>query len=513
MATNIYKTTAQVTVFSTVEKTLSFAYRIILSRLMGAEGMGIYQIALTVFALLLTASSSGIPVTVSRLITKQNALGNTAAKGAVVTAGIVGTMMFTVPACAVIFALRGVFGGLFSDGRCLDVFLILLPGLIITSVYAVMRGALWGDRQFLPYSVIELAEDAVMVVAGSVLVAGAADAADGARRAAMAVFVSYIFSFICSLALYFKRGGKLVSPRAQLKPLLSSALPITAMRTSSSLLNFLVAVLMPLLLVQMCGYTDAEAVSLYGIAAGMAVPVLFTPSSLIGSIAVVLAPELSENYYRNRTELLRADIRKALRAAIFIAFALIPLLFALGNTVGDVLFSDGLSGQIIKNCSFVLLPMCISMMTSTVLNSLNRERATLIFYLIGAGAMLAVIAAFTTLIGVYAYVAGLGASLIITAALNMRLLRKLCPRLKLFGYFARCASACALCCTFGAVFMPIIEGIMPPVACLFAGGAAIAAFTALTYLAFGTYSLAPVIRFFTRKRAKGERSGGKKNIA
>ena len=156
MSTNIYKTTAQVTLFSTIEKTLSFAYRIILSRGIGAEGLGIYQIALSVFSVLLTAASSGVPVTVSRLITKQNALGNTAGKNAVVTAGIVSTLLFTVPACALIFAFRGLFGALFSDGRCLDVFLIILPGLIITSVYAVMRGTFWGDRQFMPYSLIEL---------------------------------------------------------------------------------------------------------------------------------------------------------------------------------------------------------------------------------------------------------------------------------------------------------------------------------------------------------------------
>ena len=385
MSTNIYKTTAQVTLFSTIEKTLSFAYRIILSRGIGAEGLGIYQIALSVFSVLLTAASSGVPVTVSRLITKQNALGNTAGKNAVVTAGIVSTMLFTVPACALIFAFRGLFGTLFSDGRCLDVFLIILPGLIITSVYAVMRGTFWGDRQFMPYSLIELAEDALMVVTGTILVAGAADAADGARRAGIAVFVSYVFSFAVSLGWYFRKGGRLVNPKTQLKPLLSSALPITAMRTSSSLLNSLVAVLMPFLLVKLCGLTDAEAVSLYGVAAGMAVPILFIPSSLIGSIAVVLAPELSENFYRNRADLLKADVEKSLKASVFIAFALIPLLFSVGGTVGEVLFSDELSGEIVQNCCFMLLPMCISMMTTTVLNSMNREHSTLIYYFFGAG--------------------------------------------------------------------------------------------------------------------------------
>ena len=493
MSTSIYKTTAQVTFFSTVEKSLSFVYRIVLSRAIGAEGLGIYQIALSVFSVFLTAASSGVPVTVSRLITKQNALGNTAGRSAVVTAGITATLLFTVPVCLVIFLGQKYFGFLFSDERCLGVFMIILPGLIITSVYSVMRGAFWGDKQFMPYSLIELAEDALMVVLGSILAFGAADAAEGARRAGMAVFISYVFSFAVSLFWYFKKGGRLVDPRTQLKPLLSSSLPITAMRTSASLLNSLVAILMPLLLVKMCGMTDGEAVGMYGVAAGMAVPILFIPSSLIGSIAVVLAPELSENYYKNRTELLKADVERSLRAAALIAFALIPLLFAAGKAAGEVLFCDSLSGEIVENCCWMLLPMCISMITGTVLNSMNRERATLINYFAGAAAMLICLAALTPAVGVYSYPAGLAASYVITSALNMRLLKKLCPGTKLAGYAARAAFACALSCAFGRLFTQTMENFLPPIACLFAGGAATALFTAAALLAMKTYSLSPII--------------------
>ncbi len=73
---NIYKSAAMVTVFSTVEKGLSFIYRIILTRSIGAEGLGIYQICLTVFAVFLTVASSGVPVTVSRLMAKSRATGD-----------------------------------------------------------------------------------------------------------------------------------------------------------------------------------------------------------------------------------------------------------------------------------------------------------------------------------------------------------------------------------------------------------------------------------------------------
>ena len=166
MKNNIYKSAAQVTVFSTVEKGLSFLYRIILTRIIGAEGIGIYQICLTVFAVFLTAASSGVPVTVSRLMAKSGANNDIRGKHSAVTAGILCTLAVTVPAAIILFFGRNAFSFLFSDDRCIDIFIILLPGLILTSVYAVIRGSFWGNKQFLPYSVIELLEDAVMVGAG-----------------------------------------------------------------------------------------------------------------------------------------------------------------------------------------------------------------------------------------------------------------------------------------------------------------------------------------------------------
>ncbi len=500
---NIYRTTAQVTLFTTVEKAISFIYRIVLSRVIGAEGLGIYTIALSVFSVFLTAASSGVPVTVSRLITKQNATGKVAAKNAVVTAGIVSTLMFTVPVCLIVFCAHKALGFLFSDERCMDVFLIILPGLILTSVYSVMRGALWGDKQFLPYSLIELAEDALMVALGCALVMGASGAADGARRAAIAVFISYIFSFIVSLVWYFKKGGRLVNPKKQLAPLLSSSLPITAMRTSSTLINSLVAVLMPLMLVKLCGFTDAEAISLYGVAAGMSMPILFIPSSLIGSINIVLAPQLSENFYRNRTERLKTDVEKSLKAAMLIAFMIIPLLFALGGAIGKALFSDELCGEIVSDCSFILLPMCLAMITNTILNSMNREKVTLAYYFAGAAAMLVCMAALMPIAGVYAYVAGLGANFVITAALNMRLLKKMVKGVKIFKYFVKCAAVSALCCTFGYLLTEATEELLSPLLQLFVCGAAMLAFIILAFAGLKLCPLKPLKAMFARgKRAK-----------
>ena len=457
MKRNIYKSAAIVTVFSTIEKTLSFFYRVVLSRIIGAEGIGIYQICLSVFAVFLTAASSGIPVTVSRLMAKNNAVNDIHGKHAAVTAGVVGTLIFTVPIAILLFFGRNALGFLFSDDRCKDIFLLLLPGLILTSVYAVMRGSFWGNKQFVPYSVIELLEDALMVVLGCILVYGVTDPVLGARRAIIAVAVSYVFSFVVSLFWYFHKGGKFVNPKRQLKPLFAASMPITTMRTSTSLLNSAVAILLPVLLMKTYGLNNSEAISLYGIAIGMSLPILFIPSSLIGSISVVVAPELSENYYKNRTAQVKFDVEKSIRAAIFISTLLIPILFVLGDEIGTLLYSNEMSGQIVQRCSFILIPMCVTMISTTVLNSMNREKRTLINFLIGATAMIISILVLTKFVGVYSYMIGLALNYIICGTLNLILLKKVCGKLDYLKYSARAIVVTISSCVFGILLDGIIS--------------------------------------------------------
>lgn len=500
MKTNIYKSAAQVTVFSTIEKLLSFVYRIILSRSIGAEGLGIYQICLSVFSVFLTAASSGIPVTVSRLIAKNNASGNLKGRHAVVTAGVICTLAFTVPVAAILFFAKNIYAALFPDRDCLNIFLWLLPGLIITSIYAVMRGSFWGTKQFLPYSVIELLENAVMVACGCVLISFAATPKGGARAAIIAVLISYVFSFAVSVGWYMIKGGRFVNPKKQLKPLLAASLPITAMRTSTSLLNSAVAMFLPALLMAACGYSDSEAVALYGVVCGMSVPMLFTPNSLIGSIAVVVAPEMSENYYAKRDELLKKDVEKTIRASVLIATVLIPVFFTLGNDLGVFFFDNEFSGTVISRFSFMMLPMCISMITTTILNSMHYEVRTLIYFFIGAIGMLACIFLLTAKLGINAYVVGLTLSFIITAALNLRLLSKKCPKINYLEYTVRSAVISCFACLFGKLVLNLIVSFTSPFARIIVCGAAVFLFALAAFYGMEMFTTRPLKKLFAKRQ-------------
>lgn len=499
MKNNIYRSAALVTVFSTIEKTMSFIYRIILSRTIGAEGVGIYQICLSVFAVFLTAASSGIPITVSRVMAKHGAEGNIAAKHGAVSSGIVLTLMFTVPVALVLFLAKNLYGFLFPDENCLNIFLWLLPGLILTSVYAVMRGSFWGNKQFLPYSVIELAENSVMVIIGCILISFAHTPEGGAEAAIIAVLISYIFSFAASLLWYRFRGGKFVDPRPQLKSLFASAMPITVMRTSTSLLNSVIAMFLPALLMSACGYTDSEAVAMYGVVMGMSLPMLFTPNSLIGSIAVVVAPELSEDFYAGRQENLKRDIERTLRASVLISAVLIPVMFTLGDTLGVFFFDNEFSGEIIRRFAFIMLPMSLSIISTTILNSMNFEVKTLVHFFIGALVLLVSIFVLTPKIGIYAYMVGETLDLTVTAILNLRLLNKNCPGVNYVAYTLKSLAIAIVACLFGKLTDNLLPLAFPPFWRIIISGGAVFIFACAAFFGMEMVTAKPIKKLFARK--------------
>ncbi|MBQ8884827.1 MAG: oligosaccharide flippase family protein [Clostridia bacterium] len=432
---NVYQTATLVTGLSVVERGLGFLYRIVLSRLIGAEGLGLYQIALSVFSVFLTIGTGGIPVTVSRFISKSKATGERDGERKAVSAGIALCLLLTLPVC-IIFALFGKhFSFLFSDARGLDIFSILLVGLVFSSVYAVLRGGFWGDKSFLFPSVLELLEEAVMVIAGILLLRGIETPYEGARLAAVAVVISYLVSFSASCVGYFLRHGRLRSPKGTLKPLAASALPITAVRGGGSLVNSLVAVILPAMLIR-AGATQSEALALFGIVSGMVMPVLSIPSTFIGSISLVLVPELAEDYYGGQKKRLTANIERGVFAATAIACILLPLFSVLGRDVGRLLYSNDEAGVMIERCSFMLLPMSLTMITTGVLNSLGFEKQTLLYYFVSAALMILAVFLLPQYIGIYAFPVGLALSFIACALLN---LAYLCKKIRLSkAVFTRC---------------------------------------------------------------------------
>ena len=73
----VFKAFALVTAVSVATRLMSFLFKIYLSRELGAEVLGLYQIVMSVLSLMSCVGSSGLPVTLSRFVAEGKALART----------------------------------------------------------------------------------------------------------------------------------------------------------------------------------------------------------------------------------------------------------------------------------------------------------------------------------------------------------------------------------------------------------------------------------------------------
>lgn len=500
-------TASLITGLSVAERSLGFLYRIVLARLIGAEGMGIYQVALSLFSVFLTMGTGGIPVTVSRFISKSKAENKPLDGRKSVSAGLLLSTLLTAPIALFLILFPSTVSFLFTDDSCLPVFRILMSGLFFSSIFAVIRGSFWGNKNFLLPAVLELTEEIVMVIAGILLLQNVSSFQRGATLAAWAVVLSYLVSFTLSVLSFFIKGGALANPKSAIKPLFNASLPITSVRAGGSLINSAVAVVLPLMLVK-SGVEKTQALQLFGAVSGMAMPILFIPSTVIGALSLVLVPELSEDFYRKNYKRLYHNVTRGISTALFVACFLTPFFYVLGDELGRIAFSNPLAGECIRKGCIVLIPMSITMITTGILNSMGFEKQTFTFYFVSAATLLVCVLFLPAFIGVYAYVVGLIASFIVNALCNLVFLFKNCPHLwqSIFQNHKPLlrALALALFCILpvsllGSLLSALLSRVFGETLALLIAGACVGIVETLIYCLFG---IIPVKSIFAKKRRK-----------
>ena len=123
----IYKNTALLSLLSVLERALGFFYRIVLARLLGAEGLGVYQIAVSHFFVLRTLGGGGIPVTLSRTVAKEGVKKNRKSGAAPLSAALLLSLLITLPLTLFFLLFAGKIPSLQADATLLKILVASLP--------------------------------------------------------------------------------------------------------------------------------------------------------------------------------------------------------------------------------------------------------------------------------------------------------------------------------------------------------------------------------------------------
>jgi stage V sporulation protein B len=425
----LFKTMAWVTGFSCLTRVLAFGFKIYLSRLLGAEVLGLFQISLSFFMLLACFSATGLPLTLSKKTAENMVTGNTKRAHQVFSSTLVTSVLTATAFVLIFYTFPNILGYIFADPRVARIFLFMLPALITTSVYCVTRAWFWGKKDYIVFSGTETLDEILKIAFAAFFISSVFTFPKEIGLAIAFVAADFVCGIVL-FAIFFKKKGRLVKPQ-HFPEVIKAAAPITGTRILASFTTSMTALLLPVVLVHY-GMTVAGATAAYGRAAGMVMPIIFAPNSIIGALSIVLLPEIAGLRVRGEEKKLNTSINNALLAACFIGCAFFAVFFSSGIELGLFLYNDVFAGQYLVFAAALTIPMSLNNIALTSLNTLGHEDKGFFSNLVGLSILAAVTFSTASVLGIFAYFAGLMAYHFTTVIINLILLKKY-AKIKLSG--------------------------------------------------------------------------------
>ena len=323
MRPSYLKNAALLTGSDVVLRLAGLGLRIGLANALGGEGMGLYQLVLAVYGLFVTLATAGISVAATRLMAEELSRSRAEARGMLLRL-LGAALLLGSAAWAGQFGLAELAAAWWlGDVRAAGALRAAAFGLPWMAVSAVLRGFFIARRQVGPNVVSQLVEQTVRISAiWFALERGRALDVGGQCTAVLAATALSETVSACLMLLFYRReavsafgAGPARRPMDPAKRLWEILWPVEGGRCLASALhtaeNMLVPACLTVYLLDAGG--RSAAVAQYGNLKGMALPLLTFPFGLLGSLSVLLMPEITQAHIRGETGRLSALLDRMLR--------------------------------------------------------------------------------------------------------------------------------------------------------------------------------------------------------
>ena len=384
--------TVILTLTGLLSRFIGFFYRIFLSNVFGAEGMGIYQLISPVLALSFALTVSGIQTAISKYVASETTTKDYHASFRTLWVGFLFAMLLSIGCAFFIYERADWIAEVFlMESQTAPLLRIISLSIPMATVHSCINGYFYGIRKTAVPAISQLAEQICRV--GSVY------------------FINYLFQnhhmtptlsfavaglvigesasmLVSIIAILARANHVFTAPLPQVlkkehpasygtiaRQLLGIAVPLSANRIILNLLQSVEAIYIPNRLMQY-GLSNSTALSVYGVLTGMSLPLILFPSALTNSISVLLLPIVAEADASGNSKAVTRAILTSIRYCLLLGFACTGVFLLIGRQAGRFLFHSELAGSFIMTLSFICPFLYIASTLNSILNGLGKTTLT-----------------------------------------------------------------------------------------------------------------------------------------
>ncbi|MGM9517595.1 MAG: oligosaccharide flippase family protein [Acidaminococcus sp.] len=394
------KGTMILTISSIVVKVIGALNWVILSRVMGGEGIGLYQMGFPIYLMAITVSSAGIPVAISIVTAEKVAKKDYGGAQHVFKVSLwmmlATGMLFTGALLALARFL--VDSGFIPDPRAYYSIIALAPAVFFVTFLSSFRGYFQGWQIMTPTACSEITEQLIRVVtmiAFSYLLLpygltyAAAGASMGAGAGAFCGLLVLLGFYRKLKHKFFPQGEETVPPQNPepagqiIKRLIMLALPVSMASLMLPIVSNLDMVIVPRRLMA-GGWSMSEATTLFGYLTGMAVPLVNMSTILTAALSISLVPAISESRTLEDTEGIREKVAAAFSVAAVITIPCSIGLHVLGGRVAALIYNAPKAGPAIETMSWAIFLLGLHQVSTGILQGLGKTKIPVINMIIAA---------------------------------------------------------------------------------------------------------------------------------
>ena len=366
-----------------IVKLIGMFYKIPLINIIGEAGAADFNNAYNIYAVLLTVSTAGLPVAVSKLVSEANALNRRNQVRRTFRLALVLFLTLGLISFLVMFFRADALAGMMNDSKAAAGIRALAPAVVCVGCLAALRGYSQGHSNMAPTSVSQIIEALCKLVVGLGLAfwlvkqgkdpdVAAAGAITGVTVGTVVALVYMVLDFFLSRGREDTHGtDRPDSAGSILANILKIAVPITLSSSMVGIVTVIDSSLVQGQLQSALNLTEKASRTLYGNYSG-ALNIYNLPTSLMAAITASVIPAVSAALARRDRRGAARITGSALRITALLSFPMGVGLFVLGTPIIRLLFPSlnvEVAGPLLSTLGVATPFVCMVLVCNSVLQA------------------------------------------------------------------------------------------------------------------------------------------------
>ncbi len=414
------KGTFILTAAGVITRLLGFFFKIVLSRIIGSEGMGLYQLVMPVCAISYALAISGFEVAISRLTAKYIA-GNRPDKAfSVLVISTIYSLAASIICCILVRQNASFIAStLFNNPDAAPLIKSIIISVPFSALHCMATSFFIGQQKTGFPGLSQLLEQLIRMVSVYFIIkiTGKTDASIGV----LSLIAGEIGAAIISVnyILFYVKKKEHLNRNLIMKyssSIRKTALPVTINKLALYGLQSIETILLPVMLVK-SGLTNSEALSTLGVITGMALPVILFPATLTNSVALLLLPSVAAD--QNNYNKLKKSGSGALMFSLIFGFICIIFMVTLGGYICEKAFNDSSVKDYVQVMAWLCPFIFVSTTFKSILNAMGKSSRIFANNMLSEAVSILFIIVLIPKTGISAYMYGLLTSQCLNAILQL----------------------------------------------------------------------------------------------